>query len=375
MRGPTILLLIAALVAAPAHAGMFDKTKDPTDGKFDISAMLMSGKGFMAVPIIVTEPAIGFGLGAAVGFFHGKPQGDIDVWDESIALEDIPPPTVSGAAAMYTTNDSWFAAGFHSGHYKRDKLRNTSALGLAKLNLTFYEGDTPLEFKIDGMFLFEEFKARLGGSDWFLGGRYMYLDTKNSFRDDPGDVIPDGQLDSANAALSFVGYYDSRDTIFTPSKGQEASMVISRYDKRLGGDFDYNQFDLRVTSNHQVHEKWNLGVFFSGQFTAGGEPPFYGLPYIKLRGVPVLRYQGGKAVSTELEARWNVVGRWSVLGFAGAGRAWGSDILPEYTGIYAGGVGGRYLIARRMGMQVGIDVAQGPEQTVFYLVIGSGWPR
>ena len=109
MKRPAILLLAACMAAAPAHAGLFDDTKDPKDGKFDISSMLMSGKGLLAVPIVLTEPAIGFGLGAAVGFFHGKPPEDIDVWDESIALEDIPPPTVSGAAAMYTTNNSWFA--------------------------------------------------------------------------------------------------------------------------------------------------------------------------------------------------------------------------------------------------------------------------
>lgn len=375
MRRLSILPLIVAVAAVPAHAGMFDKTKDPKDGKFDISEMLMSGKGLLAVPILVTEPAIGFGLGAAVGFFHGKPPEDVDVWDESIALEDIPPPTVSGAAGMYTTNNSWFAAGFHSGHYKKDKLRNTSALGLTSLNLTFYDGDDPVDLNIDGVFLYEEFKARLGSGDWFLGGRYLYLTADSSFRnDDVSDIIPADTLESSNAALSFVGYYDSRDTIFTPSKGQEASMVLSRFDERLGGDFDYNQLDLRLTSNHQVHRKWNLGVFFSGQFTGGGVPPFYALPYIKLRGIPVLRYQGGNAASVEVEARWNVVGRWSVVGFAGTGRAWNSEVLPEYDGIYSGGAGGRYLMARRMGMQVGIDVAKGPEETVFYLVIGSGWP-
>ena len=37
------------------------------------------------------------------------------------------------------------------------------------------------------------------------------------------------------------------------------------------------------------------------------------------------------------------------------------------------GVGLRYLVARRLGLYVGIDVARGPEDTAFYLQVGNGW--
>lgn len=37
------------------------------------------------------------------------------------------------------------------------------------------------------------------------------------------------------------------------------------------------------------------------------------------------------------------------------------------------GAGFRYLIARRLGMRVGIDVAKGPEETYWYLIVGSAW--
>jgi hypothetical protein len=37
------------------------------------------------------------------------------------------------------------------------------------------------------------------------------------------------------------------------------------------------------------------------------------------------------------------------------------------------GGGMRYLIARRLGLQAGFDVARGPEDTVFYLTVGSAW--
>jgi hypothetical protein len=36
-------------------------------------------------------------------------------------------------------------------------------------------------------------------------------------------------------------------------------------------------------------------------------------------------------------------------------------------------VGVRYLIARRLGIFVGADVARGPETTAFYIQVGSAW--
>ena len=40
---------------------------------------------------------------------------------------------------------------------------------------------------------------------------------------------------------------------------------------------------------------------------------------------------------------------------------------------FAGGGGFRYLIARRLGLRVGLDIAVGPEDTVVYIGIGSAW--
>ena len=37
------------------------------------------------------------------------------------------------------------------------------------------------------------------------------------------------------------------------------------------------------------------------------------------------------------------------------------------------GTGFRYLIAKKLGIHAGIDVARGPEDTVFYIQVGSPW--
>ena len=43
------------------------------------------------------------------------------------------------------------------------------------------------------------------------------------------------------------------------------------------------------------------------------------------------------------------------------------------TGSYGGGM--RYRIARQVGLQVGFDIARGPEETAFYLSAGSACSR
>jgi hypothetical protein len=45
----------------------------------------------------------------------------------------------------------------------------------------------------------------------------------------------------------------------------------------------------------------------------------------------------------------------------------------EDSAKWAGGCGFRYLIARRLGLRVGLDPAVGPEDTVLYMGIGSAW--
>jgi hypothetical protein len=97
-------------------------------------------------------------------------------------------------------------------------------------------------------------------------------------------------------------------------------------------------------------------------------------PFVDLEGIAAMRYQGPTAATVEIRGGVDVTPRWSVLGFAGAGRA--ADGLSDLSSAdthSAYGAGFRYLMARRLGMRVGIDVAKGPEETYWYLIVGSAW--
>ena len=64
-------IIISGTTTLPAAASWFaDSMIDPVDNKIDASKFLAEKKGFLPVPIIITEPAVGYGLGLAAVFFH-----------------------------------------------------------------------------------------------------------------------------------------------------------------------------------------------------------------------------------------------------------------------------------------------------------------
>ncbi len=87
-----------------------------------------------------------------------------------------------------------------------------------------------------------------------------------------------------------------------------------------------------------------------------------------------MRYQGNYVAVAETELTWQIDPRWSVLVFAGIGKAAnGFDELRDSASRVAKGTGFRYQVARRYGFEMGLDIAWGPEEAVFYIQGGTAW--
>ena len=161
-----------------------DTLIDPEDGMLDASDYLASARGFLPVPIIITEPAVGFGLGLAAAYFH-TPK-DLDPEEHS----HQGPPSISVVLGAKTDNGTWFYGGAHMGVWKDDHIRYLGALAKVNVNMTFYvDGrddrfrlDEGIKFNIDGKFLLQEAKFRLRESNWWLGGNYVYITAQNTFK-------------------------------------------------------------------------------------------------------------------------------------------------------------------------------------------------
>lgn len=371
------LALAAFLAATPglATALSLEDFRDPEDGRFDTSRFLLDLQGFLPVPLIVTEPAIGYGGGAALLFFNRN----APVPGDGVPAGRATPPDITAAGGIRTENGTKAGAVGHLGFSRDGNWRYVGAVARASLNLDYFL-DTPLPggaselgYNLDADVVVAEARRRLWRSDWHAGLRYLRAETTSRFdRGTPGEV-PARDLDVTLAGLALVVEYDDRDSIFTPGSGTRLQVQATDFDPRYGGDPSFRLFKVAVNSYAKPHRDVVLGGRLDLRGTSG-DTPFYAVPFIELRGIPYLRYQGDRVAVAELEARWNLDGRWSLVGFGGAGRASGQDgSLASAETRWAGGVGVRYLLARAMGLHAGIDVARGPEESAFYLIVGSAW--
>jgi hypothetical protein len=341
-----------------------------------------TGGKFLPLPIIITEPAIGEGLGAALIYFHADNKAAVPRVASAATLnrsdrKQTPPPTATGVFAFYTNNDT---RGFGIGHartFKDDKYRLTAMLADATINATYYLGDAPFEFSLDGTIAFARLKRRFGASNMFIGAATSILDASIDFPINPeppssrGPGIPEVPFTDVGISGSFI--YDSRDDTMMPTTGQLAELSLWRYDEAFGGDYNYTKATLKMNSFHALGKKFVLGLRLEAS-TANGDVPFYAAPFVKLRGIPALRYQGQMAGVAEVELRYQLAKRWSVLGFLGEGFTDERGIWDETDDeIKAYGVGFRWLALQTKNVWVGLDLARGPEDDFFYIQLVHPW--
>lgn len=349
------------------------KFVDPEDGKFDMSAFLASAYGFMPVGSIITDPAVGYG--GALGLIF------IDPNEDSTASGPMP-PNLGATAAFATENGSWGAAAGHSGHWRDDRLKTLLGAFYTSLNLEFFgDGDFdvdggPLEYNLLAWGSIGEADWKIGDTASWVGLRYVYADVTAEF--DLGNVIPGlAPLESAqrHSGLTPLLRYDSRDNIFTPTRGVYGEASVAVFREALGGDSDFEISSLTGFWFHPLSPELTLGV--RGDFAASsGDVPFYLRPYVQLRGIQSLRLQGENLAQTEVELRWQRWGRYSLVAFAGGGAVWkGLDDFDNERSTATGGIGMRYLAARLFGLHLGLDIGFGPDDPILYIQFGSAWFR
>jgi hypothetical protein len=163
--------------------------------------------------------------------------------------------------------------------------------------------------------------------------------------------------------------------MFTPTRGTLSESTLSVFDEAFGGSQDFQLFQQLLIHHWPLAEDLFLGGRVKADLSFG-DTPFYARPYIALRGLPALRYQGEYVASGELELRWQFHPRFSAIGFGGGGVAWTDlDDFERDQSALSGGAGARYMISRKFGLHAGLDLAAGPEGGAIYVVFGNSWVR
>ena len=288
MRTSTAVLLTTALAALapeaiaqtpaagdsapPPKPSLF---KDPEDGAFDVGGWVATRRGILPVPAVITEPAVGYGGAVALILIHGGGLGGVRDAPPGVTGKPVP-PDISALAGAATENGTWAAFAAHMGYWGGDRWRYTGVAGYVSPRLDTYDAQgRAYGFNLAGWLVYQEMKLRLGRSNLFVGGRFLYSNSTVRFTSGlaPKDV-PAPEFATVDSGLGPIVELDSRDSTFTPSSGVQIKASALFYGPYLGGDHAYERYTGDARFYWDVSPRLVLAARVAAQSVAG-DAPFY----------------------------------------------------------------------------------------------------
>jgi outer membrane protein assembly factor BamA len=339
------------------------KIAPPEEGKSD----------FVIMPIPISNPTVGTGLGLASMFLYPADQ-----------KSPISSTTFGG---FYSSSESWGAGVAQKTFLYEDRLRLNGLAGYGNINMDFYgigsaAGNNGVSVPITqkGFFFMPEALTRITGR--LYGGlryRYLGMETVLNLNELAGKGInlPPITGTVKSSAVGLVMNYDSRDNSFNPSGGifLDGNAIFAA--EALGSDFDYQIYQAAYNQYFQIADRMVLAYRAFGKFTAGRVPifdlAFFG-SHSDLRGYPGGLYVDKMMIATQVEYRWRFWKKWGMVAFAGIGEVapklseFGSgNYLPSY------GAGLRYMVSEANRVNISMDYARGKAGDGVYFYIGEAF--
>ncbi|QQS51584.1 MAG: BamA/TamA family outer membrane protein [Bacteroidota bacterium] len=367
----SVFLVASIPILGQEPAKKVSSYRDSLDHAIDMSDWLVQKKGLLIIPSIITEPAMGYGVAGAAVFFH------------SSYTEKQGPPSMSGILGAVTENGTWGFGLFHIGYWKQDRLRYMGAIAKIDANLGYYGSgrleilkDESINLNLNSWLVFQQLKGRIGNSDFFAGGKYIFFSTDNTLGDSLSLSEFNGlEFSSTLSEASIILNYDSRNNVFSPKKGFFINFTTTYSDPWFGGEGIYGRLGTDILGYFPTSEKLMVGMRY-GSLYALGDVPFWARPFVQLRGAPLMKYQDNAVTLFETEVNWNFYKRWDLVGFTGMGNAFSSySEFENGKSVHTLGMGFRYLLMRKLGAKMGVDVAMSQDDFAVYIVFGNAWLR
>ena len=317
---------------------------------------------FVPIPYMNYDRSLGFSIGALPLAMYSLSKKDT-----------LSPNSISGALAMYTTNDSWFLFAFNKWYFNQDNYRVLFAAGRLDVNFQFYAAPPIggfVDYNTGAWFAKAEIQRRIY-KKLYGGVGYTYAKFDTSFGE--SDTL---KTTDVLHGLGLVLSYDGRDNVYYPRKGFLTDINYTSFPEALGNSFiskkieiDYNQF-WPIKDNHVFGARMYVGLgigdlSFNQQFIVG---------QTDIRGYSQGEYRGDQIVAVQGEYRHNFENKLGLVGFFGLASVFNS-INEDHNGLVLPGVGVgiRYIVIPKNHMNVGIDVAAGKGDWGLYFKIGEAF--
>ncbi len=374
---PVVLILF---LSSPLLAGDYERTLERATPNSEAGYELEKPVKAVAMPIPLSNPTIGTGLGLAVMTIYNVDEGSPDS------------STILGG--LYTNSDSWLVGLAQDTYLKDDEYRVNAALGYGDMNLKFYgigykAGSLGIYLPINQKFaaFIPGFQAHVG-HDIYLGARLRYLQVNTDFDlKNLGYVLapqypylhylPRIELNSVTSGLGLLVSYDTRDNKMNASDGIFIDLSTNWAAKSLGSDNTYQIYEGAFNLYEEVAPTHVLAYRLYGRL-GYGDVPFYDLSMFgsmnDLRGYVGGQYRDKMMLATQLEYRWQFHERVGLVSFLGVGRVAHkvSDfkfdkLLPSL------GFGLRYMAETENRVNMSIDLAWGKDDYALYFAIGEAF--
>lgn len=306
---------------------------------------------WLVAPVFSSNPKLGTALGATVGY--------IQKFDRESR------PSVFAATGQYTNTDSMVAGVFGKASFDADHQRLNAGVtfGNIKNDYNDYLGTgVPLKTNAGLRSFIARYLYRVY-EDWFVGAQGIYqnfsIEGDTAFDDLLLDIL--GIAPYKSGGLGVVGYHDSRDNDFKPTRGWVMSLSNLAYRESLGGEtnFDIYRVDFRDYVGHG-----GGNVFALRQLNhLTHEAPTQNLAPIQLRGYKTGQYTGKYMSQIEGEERLRLAERWTATLFAGVGCTYGEGKnCSEKRNLFPmAGAGVQYVLKPQVGIVLNLEYAQGKD--------------
>jgi hypothetical protein len=373
----TITLGLATIL--PATPALADRPDNELEELAEQVEDVGNATNRIIVPVPISDPQLGTGLGLGVAWFY-QPEGS-----------DI--PWTTGVGGLSTSNGSWGVAAFHSMALDGDRFRIRAALGKGRMNTKYFPGiggqsrdDQYVELSQDATFA----QARVTTSvvnNLFVGGMLRHVDMTMQVNkivglppdaDLPPDFDPVEQVQDVKLfSYGPVFTYDSTAGSFSPRSGVKIDAEWLITDADILREFSYNKASITANQYFGIAERSVL-AFRQSLCSASEDAPFFAECQFgsnaNLRGYVSGMYRDNASWSTQAEWRQQISGKFGAVAFAGIGgvaRNLGSltsaDILP------AAGAGVRYLVAEDYRVNLRLDFAWGRHSNGIYVSVGEAF--
>ncbi len=342
----TFFLLLLCLIPVSAQDSSSESVKKDT-----VAGSHKKDFGVAGMPTLSFNRSRGMGFGA-MGMMFFK-----------LGHKEETPPSRVVLNGQYTTKKNWYTMAFSQLFLFEDFIRLSLGGGYMDSHFqTFADvagyGEMEIPYSNDGVFFFVAPLFQVYPK-LYIGPSVQYFHSDVTF-EAPLDSI---EHDYSNA-LGISVVYDTKDNQYNPSKGITSSLRYSVNPTWMKNDDAFTKLYFFTNYYHRLDKTKVLASRVSANISLG-DVPFSAQSYVggkDIRGYTQGEFRGNQTYAAQSELRWNVYKRFGTVAFFGLAMTVdpASQLLP------GGGVGIRYNVLPKYGINAGIDGALGKDDWGVY---------